>query len=534
MVQEIFIGIVVSVIITILSLLFRLIYTIFKQQHKKFQIKPWDSVLTDEAKQIWEDHERLWLSVKGTETGIQKFLEPEMKGQVLGIPIICSLFTLGEKNILLLPSFDSVGEDAKDVEGIGRTEILLELLGVHLPYARIMGLEDTEVIQTVGEVIRYFEQRSFQCKMIVSDMGILTVKNYHLRLVPFRGEKIIFAWDIARHLFRLSHLEYQKGMHRRGEYRDLLCKIFANIPISSISPVYAELTQMGGYHPIDRVVVIKRVIDRYQRPTVRILNEDEKLDLFKRSLCVARKHGSDFWQKLNFELFEKNVNAICSYTKKTILALPIYEITYYWPSLTIPLFIYQNIASLINNPQRTEIEHLRKEYILNGISEHNAVVLNHLCNASEVIFVARSHEKLLRDPAFWKNLMVTSKDKKVRVTFILLDPEVAEKNHKLRIAYQDKWEGFLAAEIRSNLSAIKRLALKISNLKLSIFLTRSDPVFRITLINNTILLLAGYKPVARTDENTSFLKFTAGENENILYAFKRYIMDTLQQCSRIN
>jgi hypothetical protein len=535
--REILLSLLITLLATFITwIASQILLHVRKRFIQKTQLKQWDSVLNGQAKKIWDELEHIWRSSQADAVAdlqkFQKFLEPLSGEQLRGIPVLCSLIRIGEENILILPSFDSTGESPEDIEGIGRTGIMLELIGIHLPYARIMGLEPAEVIDAVPELLKYFKYHTSQYKLLVSDMAFLTLDKDGLRIVPLRGEKVAFAWDLARHIFRLSQLEYKRGLHRcPGEPRDLLCNIFKTIRISDLSPIYGDIFRTAGYHTIDRVFVIKRLVDDYQEPIIRLIDKSEKLLLFKKSLRVPLKHGSEFWRTIDFKSFEKNIDIICFYAKKSILSLPIYEITYRWPTLTVPLFVYQNIASLIKNPKTIATESKRDIHILKGISQHNALVLDRISTASNIAFVARSHEKLLRDPAFWKALMVATKNRKVQALFVLLDPDEADKNPVLQITYSDKWKGFLAEEIKSNLQAITRLAKIIPNLELKTYLTKTDPLFRVTLINDSLLIFAGYQHGVRTNEMTRFFKITADDDERILYAFKRYLEKVVEQAS---
>lgn len=483
-------------------------------------IKPgcenWDAVLTEDARKIWQDIEGLWNTrQKNYNTSYGWKLRPRTPIGEIGIPALCSLITFGEENVLLLPSFESVGEDETDIEGVGRTSVILAALGISLPYAQIMGLEKSEIILRIDKLFEYFEPRNKRAKLIASDMAFLCFNNGSPQLVPIEAEQACFAWDLARHLFRFSQLDYKKGDHRKEKWRPMLVEIFERIPFPTIQKVYGDLNHSYEIH---RVMILKRVKDIFKAPECRELRGRNKWYQLKTAMLVPLKHGSPFWAFLDSRKLQRCVNSFCKRLKRSSARVAVYEITYYWPSLTIPLFIYHDIANLLEKPTyKTQKD--GDEIILRGISQHNALLFNKLPTASKVSLVARSHEKLLRDPCFWKSLASTPK--KINLEFFLIHPDIASFV-ELR-AYKDKPQGFLRKEVEANIEAIQRLAKKLRNVEITLALMATDPPFRLTLIDEEYLIFTGYVPTERTGEDTNFINVNTRLCEPIVTTFKIYI-----------
>lgn len=66
-----------------------------------------------------------------------------------------------------------------------------------------------------------------------------------------------FIWDLARHVYRTTTLEYETGDHRRPPGRHKLLEIFNKIDFKAINGIYGQLNKICA---ISEVILLRRKI----------------------------------------------------------------------------------------------------------------------------------------------------------------------------------------------------------------------------------------------------------------------------------
>jgi hypothetical protein len=60
-------------------------------------------------------------------------------------------------------------------------------------------------------------RNNLQALLLVADRAYLGIHDDGLWVVPMENEKVDLVWDIARHLYRSTRIDYTKGLHRDGD-----------------------------------------------------------------------------------------------------------------------------------------------------------------------------------------------------------------------------------------------------------------------------------------------------------------------------
>ena len=78
-----------------------------------------------------------------------------------------------------------------------------------------------------------------------------------LTVVPTKGEQMSFVWDLARHIFRTTTLDYKTGDHRKYPGREKLYEIFKRIDLEQVNNIYG---QIGKIYSIDEIILLNRTV----------------------------------------------------------------------------------------------------------------------------------------------------------------------------------------------------------------------------------------------------------------------------------
>jgi hypothetical protein len=473
------IATILTVIVALISIfLYLLRLTKWWQRRKKEKptkfLQPLPSVITSKAikargfyDDILKKHaDSLIKQQKGEEEILKVILDAEsLVDPIIQLPsdscfidCICTAVTYGGgQTILIMPS----GESQPNIEGVGRTSILLRLLGLVVNIGRLIGLQ-LEDILSLNEIPVTVKSTPW-CRLIATDMAYIGCSGKRLSVVSTRGEPMSFVWDLARYIFRATELGYRTGNHRREQGRKKLIAIFNKIQFIPNSSLYANLETL---YPIDEVILLRREIRAEpSSPERRELKGEERIQQLRKALMVSAQHGSLFWHRNMRKLIEY-VDYIIENLDRAKIPL-VSEIYYAYPNPAVPNHYFDEIVEIIKtgkNPQKPSSSEMIP---IRGIALHNYLLSRSFFEVKEVRLLVTSGEKMFEDKIFWDSLF------KVRSPIILkilmLNPDSPYTKIREKEAYMDKPEGFLANEIRENIKILKRMSeYFIENKNLSI------------------------------------------------------------------
>jgi len=436
------------------------------------------------------------------------------------IDCICGVVIEGNEAIAILPS----GYSTLDIEGVGRSSLILRLLGITIPYGRLIGLDDS-TLNSLKAVDVVFNQPRSPYRLLASDIAYIGNSAGRLSIVPTKGEKISFIWDLARHIFRLTELDYKTGDHRKEPGRAKLVEIFKRIPFSEFNNIFGD--KLDAMYPLNKVIILNRsLVATPQPPTARRLEGDERKKHLRDAMLVSLKHGSDFWKR-DAEALKQRVEYILDRIDWNTMG-PIVDLTISHPDKIIPYYVFDEVEELI---QKGELPKRRygqaKVKVGRGIRYHNDTLITSVPNVDEIQILATSGEKLFSDTFFWKKLCQV-KNRKFYLKMSLLDPTSSAVEEREESAYTDKekkGEGFLRKEIEENIATINRMSdyfeKRKSRVRIQCNLYNEQPLFRMTLIGGKRLLIAPYLKGKRTGYNTVFYDISADKESDLFYGFKK-------------
>lgn len=433
----------------------------------------------------------------------------------LFIDCICSAFAINGERVLLLPSRDS----SPNIEGVGRTSILLRLLGLTIPYGRVIGLGIDEP-ESPERIPMHFSSTPW-CRLLATDMAYIGTTRDELTIVPTRGEMASFVWDLARHIYRSTDPKYKSGDHRKN--RKKLLKIFHNIPMTSaIVKLFGELNAL---HSVDKVIILKRRIQAKPSPPVpRLVTGQKRLNQLRHSMTINTEHGSRFWHRED-SLLVKRVDQILNALNEDSLP-PFLEITYSHPSPVIPQNTFSEIRDILTEeppaPLRKAKETLKSG---TGIRFHNDILMRCIGDIDQIRFLVTTGEKFFKDVAFWNSLVKRTSEIKIEV--LMLNPDSPVVENRQQATYHDKPTGFLKTEIVQNVATLRRMSLYFANLRkrqkpiVSIRCGIYDdlPSFRMTFIGKNRLLVSSYDEGRRTGEQTLFYDINTRHEGTLFLGF---------------
>ena len=429
---------------------------------------------------------------------------------------IISLITKEGERIAILPS----GSSLPDIEGIGRTSLLIRLLGIFIPYGRLLGLSSEE-IQKTPESVKLHHSRDHQwCKLIVSDTAFVGCTNGRICVVPMKGEKISFIWDVARHIFRNTEIAYVSGCHRDAGNQQKLETIFSNVALESIiKDIYVE---PGAVFPVDKVIILRRSIEPNPEPPVLVkLGQDDAKRKLREALLATDLHGSNYWRR-NKPLLEIRTDRILKDLDLNKMD-NVYELVVAHPNAIIPYNVYDEIAELLRTGRAIrKDERVQKIRTGSGIRFHNHELISSLTDVDQIRLLATSGETLFKDASFWKELgqLQTS----IGVNILLLNPASDAARKRQTEAYEPLGSDFLHEEIDQNIDTIRRMARYFAaaskKVSLECSMYQEMPPFRMTFIGKDRALVAPYIPTSRTGEGTVFYDIRHESDGALIEGFK--------------
>ena len=430
------------------------------------------------------------------------------------IDCICSAVTREGRTTILLPS----GESTPDVEGVGRTAVLLRLLRLAIPYGRLFGLNLDE-IRSLSRIPIYVQSNPW-CRLLAADIVYLGASGGRLSIVPTKGEAVSFAWDLARHIYRTTELEYKTGDHRKEPGRQKLLEIFHRIPFSPLKNTFGKLEAL---YLVDEIIILRRKIEAWPSPPVRReLVGQERFKLLRESLLVPLRHGAVFWRR-DPRNFTNCVDAIMQALDKSKIC-PISEITLSYRDTVIPNHVFDTVAELIRRGEQLKAPKIWGGVNVGiGIGFHNDILIRSLYDVDEIRLLVTSGEKLFKDACFWKALSQVSGE--MRLKILMLDPDSPSVYVREKRAYSEKKRGFLAEEIRENIETIKRMSDYFDRIGKPVHIQCSvyseSPSFRMTFIGRHRLLVTSYVEGKRTGDTTVFYDISSQQKGTLFDGFDR-------------
>ncbi|MBD3192758.1 MAG: TIR domain-containing protein [Candidatus Heimdallarchaeota archaeon] len=426
---------------------------------------------------------------------------------------ICSLVSYEGKRILIMPS----GKSNNEIEGVGRTNLLLRLMGYDIKYNQIFGLDEPR------KKIQLDLKKQSKYTLLASDMVYLGLVNENLCAVPTRGEVISFIWDIARNIYRSSEIDYERDKHRK-EGREKLLKIFGNIELTE-DFVRNAYGQMNEYYFPTKVFVLKRDLGRFKPPkVVKIKNIEEIKSKLKTALLVSLKHGSNFWRRDEEEI-KRIVNDIVQ--GLDLESVEFSEIRVTFPDPRLPPYIFDDIMEIIEKGSIEEDitgEQVNKFKV--GIRYHNYHVYERLADVYKLEILVTSGQKFFNDISLWEKLARGRRELELRILFLDPNSKAAKEREEQAYKKYEKEPGYLKKEIYENIDEIKRMTEYLNenyqktNIKVKCRLYKEKPIFRMTFINDKTLLLAIYPENKRTGAKTKFFIIERDKQKEFYEAFK--------------
>lgn len=431
----------------------------------------------------------------------------EVRGWLAGPALcICSVVKTDLGKVLLLPSNHSSSRR----EGLGRSSILLSMLGLNLPYARLMNLHIDDLASAISVRLSYPSQ--LHSPLIAADRAYLAITEQGLAAIPMRGEPIDFVWDIARHLFRSTRVDYFRGMHRDTEHRPELLSLMFQLKLDiNIFAKYAP--DWDGPHFIDHVVVME--VNQFSR------NPEMKLIQMPRTgwnqeivncLEFTTSHESAFWRERRPEA-EEFLAAFDQHFRRPEKHVPVDGLKKLLVAHESDLFsheLFGDAATLLLRDQE-KLPDPAVGYI-RGLSAYNNRVIRALLGGDPVSIVALSGAKLLGDRDFWKAVQKAAQ-REVRVEILLLDPGAKDTIQRFAAAYHGLGADFLEDEIRHSIGLVKRLRLSSKELEhcISLELYNRMPEFKLAKLGSDTFIVGSYSREKRSGALSSFQTITKGD-----------------------
>jgi len=469
-----------------------------------------------------------WLNKQGADVRAKidfpeksEFFAPAVKrhgnGDIIAGPalFICTLVRIGHKHVLILPSNRSQAER----EGVGRTTILVSLLGLRMPYQPLMSYGARDLPEWLKILVanehgansvvkgsKAVRDPRKPCQLIAADRAYLIINSEgNLEVIPMSGEQIDFIWDCTRHLYRSTQVNYLAGMQGALECREGLKELFLRLkPDPDVIGKYEPRWKQA--HWVDEIVIVE-LKKEHHRTGARLIPCLPKDLPWKREIPTGLQftiaHKAAFWseperRRIANEFIER-VEAM-----DNVPQLPVKKllIEHEYDLFSHELF-FEAAQVLRSGREEDKPPTHRDDPYPRGVSAHNNAVIEALQLGQDVSIIATSGAKLLGDRDFWTALELGSRDG-ARATINLLDPDFAPGIQSRRIAY--KSDAFLEGEIRHSIALVMRMrqSLSLSNKQLALRLYRRVPEFKLALVNSERFIVASYDPEKRTSADTVF------------------------------
>lgn len=441
---------------------------------------------------------------------------------------LCTVISRGGCVTAIFPDLSgSIG-----IESVGRTTMAMNLLGLEIPYGDFFGASAEEWTGLAEDIpIRTSPEENY--RLIAADMAYLGVIDGALFAVPVKGERLYFAWDLARNLFRGTDMRYVSGSHRTEAGRERLHSIFRRIALGNIRDRFADQSHL---YEVNRLVVVRSSLSvRPETCDVKSLDSDEARVAVQDALMSRNYHQSPFWagDNLGVEQAARQIAESISWDKIN----EVFQLTIRHSSLRLPKYVLDEAARCVDTGEPIARQETFGPTAGSGVRHHNDVLFKSLGDIDVIRLVAISGAKVFADMSFWAHIV--DRDTPLKLVVLLLDPDSEAAAAWQQIAYtDDKGEGFLVAEIRENIRALKRVhqLLKVENPNVTVELHIHDavPTFRMTLLGRESALVTSYRPDQRTGSGTSFYHVDSRTDADMFAGFARMFDDIYEAATPID
>jgi hypothetical protein len=441
---------------------------------------------------------------------------------------LCTVLKSPKRVIAILPH----PESTPDMEGVGRSGIAHLMAGFSIAYPPFLQEGQPELsAQLSPSSVR--RDLASEWRIISTDLAYLGSVDGRLAATPTTSEPLSFAWDLARHVFRMTDLEYLSGAHRTPAGRERQFSLFRSVDLESVGP------QVGWTDPvlINEVWILRRATPLDDGCGVEQLRGARAKRCLLAALTSPVHHSSPFWTCTAAAGVTQGATALVN-SLDGRKKMPVRLMTLGSSSARIPLDVLSEAAQRISSK---DVGERRSEWSLPvgvGVGYHNRYFLGAIHSESSVGVQATSGEKVLHDPAFWSAVLARKTPQEIVVN--LLDPDSPDALRWQEKAYKDYTQvgrgRFLIDEIGANIAAIKRMIEYLRQtggpVHLTLKLHKKRPTFRITMIGLSMMIVTAYQEQKRTGSSTRFCAITSDSDPD-LFAGLKSEYDQIDSQSRI-
>ncbi len=456
---------------------------------------------------------------------LRNFFSPPVKNSFLFC--ICSALCCSGKVYLFIGS----GKSEPNFEGIGRSTLINKLIGIKLPYTKLIPFskETLKNIEVNGINLNYTAQSGW--KLISSDFAYLGVSNGELIVAPVKYEKYCYVWDLARHLLRSTAPKYNPyDQVESPDIRELVTNLYYKIHIKDIDYFYTN-SRENDYYKVDKIIFLRRI--KSDKPEIfsfnEIKNKRNVLKNLKESILISCSDNqkTSFW-KISKDKLILETNRLISKIKHLPIAK---EVVFAYKPIgktetgSTPVFIYDKVVSCINFDSLNNAQHSNNIFF--GIDEYNKRLYGALSEVSKIEILVRSGEKVFQDVGFWKYILNCNRE--ITLDIKILNPESNTVITIQNSAYKDKTDKeFLKHEIEDNINVIKKIKEFFSsenpNVSIDYNTYNEEPDMRVTILisSDKRLIISPYVRNRRTGDNTLFVDIKAPPDEFIKAFEEKY------------
>jgi hypothetical protein len=409
--------------------------------------------------------------------GIEPFGPPQANVAVPFLGTVLQIQRASTENVLMLPS----GAANENIEGAGRTSVVVRSIGMSIPYAQLLAADDSELPSRIE--IRVNENPG--ARLIASDMAILDASTGVLLATPTKVERLDFVWDMARHLFRYTQLNYHSGEHRDQLSR--LVEIIYRLPFDQLRRVF---TLQPPPYRIHRVVIVTPTSDQRQHISWYNLDVRQARAALPIALSAGTEHLSRFW-RLRAADISSGVHALFpggAASAPPWEVPPVHEAVIPRRASGSSRFLFDEVAQhLLDTPD----EPVRRPPVqlpgMSGVRFHNDTLIGALRSGATgkgLDLVLTSGESLFSEVSFWNALLASPSPP--HVTALLFDPGSRNAREWAAVRPGERTFSF-ADEVARNVRLLQRFASKCPA-GLSWGFYRSLPNFKMTFFGDRVLV----------------------------------------------
>ncbi len=404
---------------------------------------------------------------------------------------------------MILPSADS----KPNIEAVGRSALILNLLGVRPPYTRLLGRLHENTAFSELEPLNFVAPSGW--KLLAADMAYLCVDMDRLAVIPIKGERMNFLWDLSRHLFRSTDLTHTFGAHRTDAHkRQRLIDLFHSLRSVGVEDLY---TAARSTQPIDEIIVLRRQTGTAASVGLRTLDKAEVRGMIEEGMLLSSdRHGSPFWKRPHKEMRAAVRHVLGQIPTTRLPTTRELVITSNLNDGDCPAFLYDSAVRVIKAGSLSALREIGESQlgnILLGIDRYNEILFRLLSTVAKLKMVVTLGEKVFQDGAFWRYLV--NRETAFELEVQMLSPTSGDVKRLEKESYSDKPAGFLRQEIEANLEVIQAvsryLMSKRSPVTVRGWLYPKRTAVRTTFAGEDRAIFALYSRGLRTGSDTVFV-----------------------------